>query len=171
MTNLPRLIIFDRDDTLIKNKSGHLYKVEDIEWFEGAEETINILHEKGFLIAVATNQGGVAKGIHSEEAVREFHDEMNKSFKIKGAIDLFVYCPHHPDGKIANLSHACNCRKPAPGMLFKILKHFDLSAEEAVFFGDSESDLTAGRNASIETILVTPGCIREAVKERINNSC
>ncbi len=44
--------------------------------------------------------------------------------------------------------------KPDPEGLFKILKHFNISSEQAIYIGDSEVDMEAGKNAKIKTYLI-----------------
>lgn len=44
--------------------------------------------------------------------------------------------------------------KPDPEGLFKILKHFNISSEQAIYIGDSEFDMEAGKNAKIKTYLI-----------------
>lgn len=44
---------------------------------------------------------------------------------------------------------ACGCRKPAPGMLLRLLEHYGVSPEEALFVGDLDSDAEAARRAGV----------------------
>ncbi len=44
--------------------------------------------------------------------------------------------------------------KPDPEGLFKILKYFNISSEQAIYIGDSEFDMEAGKNAKIKTYLI-----------------
>ena len=44
---------FDRDGVLNVDKS-YLYKIEDLEWIDGAKEALAYLTKKGYTIFVAT---------------------------------------------------------------------------------------------------------------------
>jgi phosphoglycolate phosphatase len=48
-------------------------------------------------------------------------------------------------------------RKPSPVPIYKILKKFGVSQDEAVIIGDSNFDIDAGKAAGIRTIAVTYG--------------
>jgi D-glycero-D-manno-heptose 1,7-bisphosphate phosphatase len=51
-------------------------------------------------------------------------------------------CPHA-------LGVACDCRKPRPAMLQRIMACYDLAAAETVFVGDSEADRAAAAEAGV----------------------
>ncbi|QBQ62912.1 HAD family hydrolase [Actinobacillus indolicus] len=44
--------------------------------------------------------------------------------------------------------------KPAPDGLLKILDHFELTSEQAIYFGDSQADVISGQQANVETIKI-----------------
>ena len=88
---------------------------------------------------------------------------MNSAAGVNGAIDLFRYCPHHPDGKIEAYKINCSCRKPEPGMILDIIASFNVEPHEVIIFGDSESDCISGIKAGIDTELVRPGNIVNSV--------
>lgn len=48
-------------------------------------------------------------------------------------------------------------KKPAPFMLSKILEHFSISEEQAVYVGDAANDVKMARNAGIIPIVVLTG--------------
>ena len=48
-------------------------------------------------------------------------------------------------------------RKPAPDMVFKVLKRLGISPERAVYIGDSEVDLETAANCGMDCIIVTWG--------------
>ena len=153
----PSLLIFDRDDTLIRNKGGHLSSPKDLEWFSGVESMLRELSLAKFKIAIATNQSGIAKGFYGTTEVEIFHESMNMSPIVNGAIDLFVYCPHNPGGVVSEFSIECVCRKPRPGMILEILKYFKMDPKDAMLFGDAQTDLAAGHAAGVRGNLVAPG--------------
>jgi D-glycero-D-manno-heptose 1,7-bisphosphate phosphatase len=67
-----------------------------------------------------------------------------------GTIDRIVYCPHLPDDQ-------CDCRKPAPGLLRQLGKHYAVPLRGVPMIGDSERDLAAARAVDARPILVLTG--------------
>ncbi len=58
------------------------------------------------------------------------------------AIDAIYHCPHDWD-------EGCECRKPAPGMLFQAQRDFDLDLTRTPFIGDDERDGQAARRGRL----------------------
>ena len=61
LRNKQRAVFLDRDGT-INRYVGFLKNIEDFALLEGVPEAVNMLHEKGYLCIVATNQPVVARG-------------------------------------------------------------------------------------------------------------
>ena len=67
---------------------------------------------------MVTNQSGVARGFFTEAVVDAVHAHIERLLADAGAhIDAYYYCPHHPDGKVAEYARACDCRKPGRGLV------------------------------------------------------
>ena len=67
---------------------------------------------------VVTNQSGIARGFFTEAFVEATHRHISALLAAGGArIDAYYYCPHHPGGTVAPLRAACDCRKPARGLV------------------------------------------------------
>ena len=58
----------DRDGVINKD-IGFLHRINDLEWVEGARESIKFLKNNGFLVVVISNQSGVGRGFYSEKDV------------------------------------------------------------------------------------------------------
>lgn len=146
---MKRAIFFDRDGVL-NLEVGYLWQVERFKWIDGAREAIKLCNARGFLTVVVTNQGGIAKGLYTSREVDALHDFMQKDLSEVGAhIDAFYYCPHHPEGLVAELSIACECRKPKPELILRACRELDIDAAQSVMFGDSERDLQAAKAAGL----------------------
>ena len=59
-----KAVFLDRDG-VINVDNGYLFRIEEIEWVDGAKETIGYLTKKGYEIFVVTNQSGIARGYYS----------------------------------------------------------------------------------------------------------
>ena len=91
----------DRDGT-INVDTGYVASPEKLEFTSGAVDAIRTLNQRGYRVAVITNQAGVARGFHTESDVDAFHAEMSRQLALADAhIDRFYYCPHHAEGTVA----------------------------------------------------------------------
>jgi D-glycero-D-manno-heptose 1,7-bisphosphate phosphatase len=147
----------DRDGTLNKEVE-YLHRIEDFEWIPSAPQAIRRLNEAGILVLVVTNQAGVARGYYSEQDVGALHDHMRRELAKEGAhIDAFYYCPHHPDGTVAEYRRDSHRRKPATGMFEQGLGEWGLQAKDCVVVGDKNIDMKPGEMLGMTTILVQTG--------------
>ena len=157
-------VFFDRDGTL--NVDIHyLHRPEDFIWTPDAPTAIRHLNERGILTVVVTNQSGVARGYYPKEDVRRLHDWMNEELKKEGAhLDALFYCPHHIDGKIPEYTKACDCRKPATGMIDAACAEYDIDRTRAVLIGDSESDMECAKRAGVRGVRYEDGSLLDVVE-------
>lgn len=141
---------FDRDGTINVN-TGHLYEPEKLQFVPGAPELIRDYKEQGYLIIVATNQAGIAKGYYSEAQMHRLHEHMN--FRLLNeygtCIDHFYFCPHHPD-----YTGPCDCRKPETGMLRRAVEEHQIDCSRSVLFGDKPSDIQCGEKVGIKSFYI-----------------
>lgn len=145
-------VFFDRDGVL-NNDYGYVHRPEDFHWTDGAIEAIKLLNDRGWLVIVVTNQAGVARGYYDEKAVAELHGWMQAVLLAHGAhVDAFYHCPHHPEGVVAELSIACACRKPEPGMLLAAVADWPIDLSRSVMIGDKGSDIEAARRVGVRGI-------------------
>lgn len=141
-----RAVFLDRDG-VINNDTGHyyVYKPEDFILNDGIIEGLKILSEAGFKLIIVSNQGGVAKGIYTEEDIQKVHKKLLSELKkFSVEIDAIYYCPHHDSVS------DCECRKPKPGMILNAIKEFGINPLESYLIGDSERDIVAGENAGLK---------------------
>lgn len=161
-------VFFDRDGVLNLDH-GYVHRPEDFHWSDGAMAAIKYLNERDWLVFVVTNQSGVARGYYGEDAVLRLHAWMQAELARRGAhVDAFYYCPHHPDGEVAELAIACDCRKPEPGMLLRALAEWPVDSAASLLLGDRVSDLEAAHRAGVRGVLYPGGdllaCIRRLVE-------
>jgi D-glycero-D-manno-heptose 1,7-bisphosphate phosphatase len=145
------LIILDRDG-VINHDSAEFIKSED-EWqpIPGSLDAIAALTKAGFTLAVASNQSGIARGLFDQRTLDAMHAKMLRLIHDAGGhISRIVICPHGPDD-------GCDCRKPKPGMLEQLARHFDTSLTGVPVIGDSLRDLEAAAAVGARPILVRSG--------------
>ena len=148
---MKKLLILDRDGVI--NFDSPNYIRSEHEWIAIPQsiKAISMACKKGYVIAVATNQAGLAKGFFTVEALDAMHEKMSSLVaKAGGKISSIKYCPHHPDDN-------CRCRKPAAGMLTDLCQMYSASPQDVWFVGDSLKDLQAGSSIGCKTALVLTG--------------
>lgn len=160
-----RAVFVDRDGVLIRDVD-HLTSASEIEILGGVPEALRRLRAAGWAVVVVTNQSVVARGLVTEDRLREIHRALETQLGERGAaLDAIYYCPHHPEGAVAAYRAVCDCRKPAPGMLLRAAAELGIDLRESVMVGDAPSDIEAGRRAGCRTVLLRAD--GDAVADRI----
>ena len=144
-----KAVFLDRDGVLNREIGDYVCRFEDFEILDNFE-TLKTLQDRGYLLIVATNQGGLAKGWYSEDELAKMHGHLRETYHKHGVeiTDIF-YCPHHP-----NFTGDCDCRKPKPGLLLKGIEKYDINPEKSYFIGDRERDIEAATAAQVTGILI-----------------
>jgi D-glycero-D-manno-heptose 1,7-bisphosphate phosphatase len=107
------------------------------------------LQSQGYLLILITNQGGIAKGQYTHEAVHEIHRHFIQSCADRDILITNVYySPHHPDyGE--SLS-----RKPGGLMIEKACARYRIDPGASWMVGDKVRDIEAGEKAGVRGILM-----------------
>jgi len=145
-----RAVFLDRDGTLNERPAEHCYlrSPTQFRWLPGAREGAALLAKAGYVLAVVSNQRGLARGLLDRAALRAIEARVQRGLAAHGCrIEAFRYCPH-------DLDMGCSCRKPAPGLLLDLAKDLRLDLGRSWMIGDSESDVLAGTAAGCRTILL-----------------
>ena len=137
-------VFLDRDGVLCEEK-GYLRTGDALSIFPFAEESVQALHNRGFLAIVITNQSGVTRGYLTEAELQS----MNRALIDATGVDAVYYCPH--------LGDHCDCRKPKTGMIDQACRDFDIDLPRSWFVGDRASDIQTGVNAGLRTALLESG--------------
>ncbi|MGH3631421.1 MAG: HAD-IIIA family hydrolase, partial [Sciscionella sp.] len=134
-------VLLDRDGTIIVD-SGHVGSVDRVEFINGSIDAIAALNRASIPVAVVTNQAGVARGYYGVEDVAQVHKHMIAEMARGGAhVDLWLFCPYHPDGIVEAFSRASADRKPAAGMALAAAQALDLDLSKSWVIGDSAADV------------------------------
>lgn len=153
-----RALILDRDGTVIVNKH-YLADPEGVQLEATVLEALTIAQQKGWKLVIVSNQSGVARGMFSIDDVERVNGRLLQMLTAQGVrIDGVWYCPHHPtEGKVAEYSMACGCRKPSPGMLDQAARTIGFSVRDAVVIGDHVDDYLLGRGVGAKALVVRTG--------------
>ena len=72
---MDKVVFLDRDGVINKEIGTYVYQWENFEINDGVFEALLEIQNKGYQFIIITNQGGIAKGIYTEEKVNNL---MNK---------------------------------------------------------------------------------------------
>ncbi|MGI8903421.1 MAG: D-glycero-alpha-D-manno-heptose-1,7-bisphosphate 7-phosphatase [Solirubrobacteraceae bacterium] len=130
-------------------------RAQDVVLIEGAAAALRTLAAAGLLLVGVSNQPAAAKGNASQEELEAVQQQV-LGLLVAGGVrfDGFKFCLHHPDGVLAELTIACDCRKPAPGMLLDAAHELEIDLRGSWMVGDTDSDILAGAAAGCRTVLV-----------------
>lgn len=130
----------------------------EIKLYTGVISGLRKLQAAGYKLIIITNQSVVGRGVITERQLQQIHKRLVTILKRKGvAIDAVYYCPHHPtEARIKKYLRKCNCRKPAPGLLFQAAKEHHLNLKQSYFIGDSDNDARSARAGKVKFIRITP---------------
>lgn len=137
------LYIFDKDNTLIALDGRPPNSVAEQYLLPGVAKKCAELRKQGHILAIASNQGGVAFGYLTQLQAQVL---VRHAARLIGADD-WVMCPHHPHGTIVPYNVVCQCRKPAPGMLHTLMHHFRHTPFNTTYVGDQDTDRQAAQAA------------------------
>lgn len=143
--------MLDRDGVI--NRESDEFIKSPAEWLPiaGSLEAIGLLTQHGFTVAVASNQSGIGRRLLDRRALHAIHRKMRRGANAaSGSIDRIVYCPHVPDDH-------CDCRKPLPGLLVRLARHYGVTLAGVPVIGDSERDIAAAWAVDARPILVLTG--------------
>jgi phosphoglycolate phosphatase len=109
-----------------------LARAEEAALFPGVEETLNLLRDEGFRLAVATGKG---------------RQGLDKVLTSTGLDSLF---------EVTRCSDETQS-KPHPRMLQEIMQEIGISPDETLMIGDTEYDMLMARNAKTHPVAVSYG--------------
>jgi histidinol-phosphate phosphatase family protein len=142
-------VFLDRDGTIIED-TGYLRDADQVRLLPGAATAIRRLNEQGFLVIVATNQSGIARGILTRNDYQLTEDRVDALLKAEGAhVDAHYFCPHLPE-----LTGPCDCRKPGVLLYRQAAEQFDIDLAGSWWIGDRLRDVLPAETFGAQGILV-----------------
>ncbi len=120
---------------------------------------MHTLRAAGYALCVASNQPSAAKGFTTLGQLDAVEERAKTLLETHGIVlDAWRRCPHHPDGVIPDLAIRCDCRKPAPGLLFDMAQTLSIDLGGSWMIGDADWDVEAGHAAGCRAVLIrNPG--------------
>ncbi len=151
------VVFLDRDGT-INEQMGYINHLSRFKVLPRVSEAIRLLNDYDFLAIILSNQSGVARGYFPIELVHDVHAYLNTYLKERGArMDGIFFCPHYPNGPVAEYGYPCDCRKPKTGLIEQALKAFEIDMSRSYMVGDRWTDLEFAERANLKSVLVKTG--------------
>jgi D-glycero-D-manno-heptose 1,7-bisphosphate phosphatase len=157
-------VFLDRDGTIIE-EVGYLDRRDRVALYPFATDAIRALNRAGIPIVLVTNQSGIARGFFDAGVVEDVHRHMAELLARGGAhIDAYYYCPHHPDGRVAEYAVPCECRKPGRALVDRAARELGIDPSQSFAVGDRWVDVGLARTIGGRGLLVRTGY--GAIEER-----
>lgn len=145
-----RLIVFDRDGTLIEHVP-YLHEPAQVRLLPGVREGLTAARDAGVWLCLHTNQSGVGRGLFTEAEAQACTARMIELLGL-GPSPFARICtaPEHPDAPMVY-------RKPSPRFARELMAEFGLAPEELCYMGDRGSDLATADAAGTRGVGVATG--------------
>jgi D-glycero-D-manno-heptose 1,7-bisphosphate phosphatase len=152
-------VFLDRDGVLIDNVDTYVRTWNDVHFLPGVFEAMQRLQSSPYVTVLVTNQSAVGRGIITAAQALEINARIVEEIETHGGrVDGAYLCLHSP-------ANACDCRKPAPGLLLQAQAELELDLGTSFLIGDALTDLQAADAAGVRGILVRTG--RGAAQEQL----
>ena len=144
-------IFLDRDGTISHDPYGYINSLSDYHFFDYAFEALEIFSKHTDKFIIVTNQSGLARGKIDVDQLSEIHNYiLNQFYKNNLNLIGIYFCPDHPDNPSIN-------RKPGSGMFDSAARDHNINLNKSIMIGDAVSDIQAGLNLDMDTMLVLTG--------------
>lgn len=151
MVSTNKAVFLDRDGVLFDDTGlYYIYKPEDLRLCPGVIDALKLLSQKGYMLIVISNQGGIGKGLYTKAETDAAHQWLDQQLLAQGIkISAYYYCPHHPE------SSNCFCRKPSSLLIEKAIACYQIDITKSFFIGDSARDMEAAGKVGLHGIKTT----------------
>jgi D-glycero-D-manno-heptose 1,7-bisphosphate phosphatase len=144
-----KALFLDRDGVINFDPGDYCYSLEEFKLLPTVLPALQLAQEKGYLLIVITNQGGIAKSLYTEETVREIHRFFLSECEKAGiTITAIYFSAHHPE--IGNSLS----RKPGSLMVERALSRYRVDPAKSVMIGDRERDKECAEGAGVRGIVI-----------------
>jgi len=144
-----RGLLLDRDG-VVNIDHGFVGSTERFDFMPGLFPFLRAARDRGYRLAVLTNQSGVARNMYSAEDHRAVTAHMLAELRREHIdIELNLVSFEHPEGSIAEFKRESFWRKPNPGMVLEAVRRLDLDPARSAFLGDNLRDMQAAQGGGI----------------------
>lgn len=144
-----KALFLDRDGVINHDPGDYTMNLDEFIILPTVMEALAMAQEKGYVIFVITNQGGIAKGLYSHETVANMHEYLNRTCQEQGVeIKRIFYSPHHPE-----FGNSLS-RKPERLLMERALARYNLDPSTSVMIGDRERDVQCAQQVGVRGILI-----------------
>jgi D-glycero-D-manno-heptose 1,7-bisphosphate phosphatase len=144
LLSLQKCVFLDRDGVLNEEIGRYVWEVCDFVLRPGIVDILKDLKGKGYLLIVITNQGGIGRGLYSQQHVKTCHDHFQK--ECGNLIDAFYYSPYQK-----SISASLGS-KPGSLLFEKAIAKFNIDPTSSWMIGDKERDIIPAKKLGIRTI-------------------
>ena len=146
---LQRGLLLDRDG-VINVDHAYVGTREHFTFMPDLFPFLRTAQDKGYRLAIVTNQSGVARGLYTAQDYEALTSWMLAEFRREDImIDLVLACFEHKDGKIPPHNRPSFWRKPNPGMILEAAQRLNLDLSRSIMLGDNERDIQAAQAAGV----------------------
>lgn len=133
-------LFLDRDGILIED-TGYVGDPNTLIFKEEFFELSKKAQDAGFVVAVLSNQAGVAKGVLQVEDVQNINNRIMRRFESRGVRVAGIYwCPYHESGTQPEWTRKSLERKPEPGMVLEAIEAHGIDPFRSMMVGDKNTD-------------------------------
>ena len=144
-----KALFLDRDGVINHDPGDYTKSLEEFTVLPTVYEALKLAQDKGYLLVLITNQGGIAKGLYGHEQVHEIHDWFLVELANHGiTLTDIYYAPSHPDYGESLM------RKPGSMMIERALAKHGISPTHSYIVGDKQRDLDSGSPLGVNGILI-----------------
>lgn len=146
-----RLVLLDRDGTIIRHRERDILRPDDVRLIPGADVAIAHLNRAGIKVVLCSNQDAVGRGELDPETLGRVHERLHQLLARGGAyLDAVYDCCDDPAQPSAR-------RKPAPGLLQQAIAEFGAEPARTPMIGDEVDDMRAAAALGCPRHLVRTG--------------
>ena len=152
MEKLPprcKAIFLDRDGIINHDPGDYTRNINKFTLLPSVLYSLKTLVERGFVLILITNQGGIAKGIYTHEDVSEIHTYLKEICEKNGTpiLDIY-YSPHH------EITGKSLSRKPGSMMIERAIARYNIDPKTSWMVGDKQRDLDCAAPLGVPGVLI-----------------
>lgn len=146
-----KIIVLDRDGVVNEDSDAYIKHPDEWHPIDGSLEAIAKLKQRGWTVAIATNQSGIRRGYYDRQTLHAMHLKLVEGLKTYSArVDWISYSPYVAEDDSP-------CRKPHAGMLRAIENRFGVALVGQPMVGDSLADIHVAQAHGMSPFLVKTG--------------